>query len=400
MKIAVYMSGYQPETGGGHTFEREVFEALLRRHNEYRHTFSVLSRSSSEAALHQRLDGLPISNHTVSVTAAEWLFQGVTRGMAQRHRFGSRASGLDRAMKQAGADLLWFVGQPASPQWTDYPYITTIWDVQHRVTPWFPELTSNGEWENREWVNTSVLQRATAVIIGTKTGQAEVERYYQVPPERILKLPHPTPQFALNATGLPQDELPASLELKEPYLLYPAQFWAHKNHANILLALAELRDRHGYAPQLALVGADKGNKKHIAAMAEQLRLGDRVRFLGFVPQKDLITLYRRAAMLVYPSWFGPENLPPLEAFALGCPVIASRIPGAEEQLGDAAIYCDPSSPSDIAEKIADVQASAELRASLVTAGHARAKSWTADDYVGGVMAFADKLEPALRSWAR
>jgi glycosyltransferase involved in cell wall biosynthesis len=41
--------------------------------------------------------------------------------------------------------------------------------------------------------------------------------------------------------------------------------------------------------------------------------------------------------LRYPSFFGAENLPPLEAFALGCPVIAADMPGAREQLGDAAI---------------------------------------------------------------
>ena len=400
MKIAVYMSDYRPETGGGHTFERDVFEALLRRHPQYRHSFAVLSRSFSRAALDQRLAGLPISNHTVSASRIEWLFQGATRGMAQRHRLGSRPSALDRAMKEAGADLLWFVGQPASPQWTDYPYITTIWDVQHRITSWFPELTSNGEWENREWVNTSVLRRATAVITGTKAGQAEIERHYQVPPERIITLPHPTPQFALDAARSPPEDGPASLGLKEPYLLYPAQFWSHKNHVNLLLALAELRDRHGYAPQLAFVGSDKGNKKHVADVAGQLGLAGQVHFLGFVPQRDLVALYRRAVMLVYPSWFGPENLPPLEAFALGCPVAASRIPGAREQLGDAAVLFDPSSPSDIADKIAAVQADAQLRARLVAAGHARAKAWTADDYVGGLMAFADKLEPVLRCWAR
>ena len=62
-------------------------------------------------------------------------------------------------------------------------------------------------------------------------------------------------------------------------------------------------------------------------------------------------LYTNAFSLVYPSFFGPENMPPLEAFALGCPVIASEVSGAKEQLGNAAILFDPRDENDLARKI-------------------------------------------------
>jgi glycosyltransferase involved in cell wall biosynthesis len=396
MKIAVYVSGYQPETGGGYTFENDIFEALLRRRGNFRHGFAVLSQPAAQEALARRIHDTSITVHAVSRSRLQWIFETATRALAQRHRFGRRPTALDRAMKEADADLLWFVAQPAGPQWTDYPYITTIWDVQHRVTPWFPELVADGEWENREAVNIPILQRAAAIITGTAAGQAEIERYYQVSPERVVRLPHPTPQFALNAAALPVQPLPNSFGLQRPYLFYPAQLWAHKNHLNLLLALADLKARHAEMPDLVLIGADKGNKAHILATARALGIAGNVRFLGFVSREELLGLYRHASMLVYPSWFGPENLPPLEAFALGCPVVASAIPGAVEQLGKAALLFDPANPADIAEKISLVLSDAALRSQLVAAGHTRARAWTADDYVDGVIKIVDHLEAPLR----
>ena len=76
-----------------------------------------------------------------------------------------------------------------------------------------------------------------------------------------------------------------------------------------------------------------------------------IKILGFVKREELIALYENAMALVYATYFGPENLPPLEAFALGCPVIASSVPGSEEQIGDCALLFDPSDHSKLAEHI-------------------------------------------------
>jgi glycosyltransferase involved in cell wall biosynthesis len=123
-----------------------------------------------------------------------------------------------------------------------------------------------------------------------------------------------------------------------------------------------------------------------------------VHFLGFVERNVLVTLYRQALALTYVSWCGPENMPPLEAFALGCPVIATRIPGAEEQLGDAALFCEPGDPASISEAIANVQGDAELRARLVDAGRIRARRFSPADYVGGALKFLDEFSAVRRCW--
>ena len=85
-------------------------------------------------------------------------------------------------------------------------------------------------------------------------------------------------------------------------------------------------------------------------------------------REDLVSLYQQALALVFPTFFGPENLPPLEAFALGCPVIASRIPGSEDQFADAALQVDPTEPEAWVEAIQNIRQDATLRASLIAKG--------------------------------
>jgi glycosyltransferase involved in cell wall biosynthesis len=397
MNVGVYVAGYAPDAGGGYTFETEILDALIAVAPTARHRFTVLAPASITAALKEQL-----GSHAISVHAVQQGFFGKRLAAFERESaffrtHWRRPSAMDRAAAAAGIDLVWFLG--VGVHRTDLPYITVVWDLQHRVTPWFPEMSAAGLWDGRELSQGWFLTRATAVVTGTRVGQDELARFYDVPAERTLLLPHPTPHFALSAPpDADEANVARRLGLVPPFLLYPAQLWPHKNHVNLLRALALLRDRGGLRLHLALVGSDKGNRKLVAAEIARLNLQDAVRLLGFVSRRDLIALYRQALALAYVSWCGPENLPPLEAFALGCPVVATRIPGAEEQLGDAALLVDPGSPEHIAAAIQDLYRDRALRERLVANGHARAKRWTARDYVTGVLDFLDRFEPVVRCW--
>src|SRR5437762_10866221 len=94
-------------------------------------------------------------------------------------------------------------------------------------------------------------------------------------------------------------------------------------------------------PHLVCVGEDRGTKEHVMREAKALGVEHRIHTPGFVERSRLTSLYQHADALLYPSLFGPDNLPPLEAMALGCPVVAARVAGAEEQLGNAAALVDP-----------------------------------------------------------
>lgn len=282
----------------------------------------------------------------------------------------------------------------------DLPYLTVVWDLQHRNMPWFPEVSSNGVWDMREDSLAWFLRRAARIIVGGQVGQQEIVDFYQVPQDRFKVLPHPTPSYALEAPDLDWDQLLAKFDLPDEFLFYPAQFWPHKNHANLLRALQILQDQHDLSPSLVFTGSNRGNFQYIEALVEKLGLGQQVRMLGFVSTEELLALYKKAIALVYASFVGPENLPPLEAFALGCPVIATRVAGAEEQLGDAALLVDPAAPAQFADAVLDLFADQELRRTLIERGLKRARHFTGNDYARGVFEIFDEFEPIRFAWGR
>jgi glycosyltransferase involved in cell wall biosynthesis len=232
------------------------------------------------------------------------------------------------------------------------------------------------------------------VIVPNAAGKEQLLRYFPVEQERVLCLPHPTPEFALREV----DDAAASqarerLGIRGRYLFYPAQFWAHKNHYNALRALAAL---DGY--ELVLVGSDKGQAQHVSKLASGLGVSERVHELGFVESDELVALYRGAHALLYPSFLGPENLPPLEAFALGCPVVAADVPGAREQLGGAALLASPTDPEAIAAAVRQLEDEGE-RGRRIEEGRRLAGEYTAERYVRGVFGFLDEFENIRRCWA-
>jgi glycosyltransferase involved in cell wall biosynthesis len=273
-----------------------------------------------------------------------------------------------------------------------------VWDLQHRKQPWFPEVSSQGQWASREFAYDTFLRRATRIIVGTKAGRDEVRTYYGIDTDRFVVLPHPTPAFALAPPVVDETAVLRRFALESGFLLYPAQFWPHKNHVNLLCALAQVDRSTRLQPRLVLVGGDKGNREHVEATIASLGLTAKVRVLGFVQLEELVALYRCAGALVYPSFFGPENLPPLEAFALGCPVVAAKVDGAEEQLADAALLVDPKSPTAIAEGIGRILSDGELRQTLVARGRERSRSYTGDDFVRGAAEAISEFAMVRRVW--
>jgi glycosyltransferase involved in cell wall biosynthesis len=160
-----------------------------------------------------------------------------------------------------------------------------------------------------------------------------------------------------------------------------------------------LREDYSYRPHAVFVGSDWGNLDYVRKLAGELGLTEQVHFKGFVPREELIALYRNAEALVYPSMFGPENLPPLEAFALGCPVVAARVSSAE-QLGEAALIVDETDERAFAAALHDLRVNPDLRADLISKGRRRAAVFTAKDLAQAIFDMLDEFEPIRECWSQ
>ena len=428
MRVGIYVPEIGPERGGAYTFIETVLAALSSATDSI-----VVFHYGSSAAIRgidERSEATGGGNPTGFAGRAGG---GALRGIDARVEFHCLAAGplgrlvrklwfgevssrlqrpvhavsgllnrklpypsgspLDHAARARGIDLMWFP-TPVCER-VEVPYVVTIWDLEHRLHPYFPELAANGEWPARERYFSEVVRRAAYVVTGTAIGRDEIARFYGVDVERMRILPHPTPAFALDSARSARPSL--GVPVASPFVLYPAQFWSHKNHVGLLHGVAELA-RRGTVVHCALVGSDKGNLEHVRGRAAALGIADRVHFLGFVSRDDLIALYRNAAALAYVSLCGPENLPPLEAMALGCPVIASDFPGAREQLGDAALLVDTRDPALLADAIQRVMDSPELRRELATKGTARAARYTQTEFGRDIQAVVDEFRRTRELW--
>lgn len=393
------MGSHPPETGGMYAFQSDLLAAFAGLAAESRHEFVVLIGAEHAAAVRRSVRANNVS--VVGMAERSWFDRVqfmLQRDFAFARSKWRRKGRLQRAAEDSGVDYLWFLGSDCHV--LDIPYCALVWDLQHRTLPWFPEVSHGGEWDAREASNTWFLRRAAAVITGTRTGADEISRFYQVQPELIHVLPHPTPADALAAAPQQGREVLKRYGITPPYLFYPAQFWAHKNHVNLLHALREMRVTHGMPVQLVLVGSDKGNRAHCERVAADLGIAEAVRYPGFIPREDLLALYEHAAALTYVSFGGPENLPPLEAFAIGCPVIAADVPGAREQLEECAFFVNPAKPGDIALACKRVIGEPDLRARLIASGKTRAARWTGQSFVRGVFRILDDFEAVRRTWGR
>ena len=409
MKVGVFIKNFRPEIGGGSTFETEVLRSLIKYSVVSGHTFVVLSwvKELEKELLNESIQFLPLQGSYLGLSLEEriqYKFVKTVNSIFERLQLNGQLpieNLVEKFIIKNGIEVMWYLELGTYDYPTmELPYITTVWDLEHRNQPHFPEVSSGGRWENRESSYGIKIRRAAMIITGTEAGRSEIERFCQVAPERIKVLPYPTPAFALNATASSEQEVLTKYNIPENYLFYPAQFWPHKNHAGLLLALQLLRDEYGILLPVVFVGSNKGNQDHVKKLVAELQLSTQVHFLGFVPQSDLVSLYQHAFALVFTTLFGPDNLPPLEAFALGCPVIASNVAGAQEQLGDAALLVDPKDEKQIALAIKSLCDRPELRSTLVQRGLQRASQWTGQDYIKGVFSILTDFERIRRCWSR
>ena len=157
----------------------------------------------------------------------------------------------------------------------------------------------------------------------------------------------------------------------KPFILAVSSQSPHKN-LRALGQAARLLDPEAFAIVVAGGSNDRVFGSTTASWPAQ------VKCLGYVTDAELRALYSQAACLVYPSLYEGFGLPPLEAMMCGCPVVASRAASLPEVCGDAAVYCDPHDPVDIARRIEEVMSNETLRAGMKSRGYQRARAFTWD----------------------
>lgn len=258
-------------------------------------------------------------------------------------------SGMEIHLNRRGADLAYFVTPESGfSRLQRLNYLTTLWDLCHRDCPEFPEVREFGAYHRREEYYMRHLGAAICVLTDSQKLSQAASFRYGIDAERFLTMPFAPSPFLERDDSHSMAEVLQKHGLSAGYLFYPAQFWPHKNHIRILEALLLLRDC-GKKPTVVFSGRDYGTEPYLKAFVQTHGLQEQVRFIGFVDPQDIRGLYEGSKALVMPSYFGPTNIPPLEAWSLERPVIYSVL--NRDQTGDAALLIDPDVADDLAKAI-------------------------------------------------
>ena len=159
------------------------------------------------------------------------------------------------------------------------------------------------------------------------------------------------------------------------YFLFAGANRPHKNLVRLVRAFSRIADD---LPDhvLVIIGSRYSGYTEPQETVTKVGLQDRVRFLGHIPDEELVHFYVSAVSFVFPSLYEGFGLPILEAMACGTPVISSNVTSMPEIAGDAAILVDPMDVADLAEAMRTVALDSKLRQTLIEKGMRRAKDFS------------------------
>jgi glycosyltransferase involved in cell wall biosynthesis len=306
-------------------------------------------------------------------------------------RFSGRFSDSAKAINASDCDSVIYPGQDILAYQTNKKSIVAIHDLMYRYESHFEEYQGQ-ECAKRDVHYSSICKYADLILVDSLIGKKHVLESYPVEDQKVQILPFAPPFYLLEANLI---NIRIKYSLPEKFIFYPAQFWAHKNHINLLRAVKHLKDS-GEEINLVLVGAKKNNYFATMKKIDQLGLSENVFVLGYVSNEEMYSLYKSAVAMVFVSLIGPTNIPPMEALVTGCPLVCSSVYAMPDQVGDAALLVDPTDPFDMAEKIKLVWNDADIRNRLVTSGLQQANKYGQADvarrlsyYVNQVVAYGD-----------
>lgn len=387
-KITLYLSSV-PKDGGKYQYSLSILDAVSKLQGTVA-DFNVIYYSKIwESIIPKNLQGTLLEKNGIIVKLIKnGLFKVFPNlGRTIWRIIGKWFDANHRSILNTKPDLVIYAAKDQFIHEINLPGIVPIFDLMHRYAN-FPELHEKGTFNGRELYYERVCRYAKGILVDSTVGKQHVVECYKVDANKLYVLPFIAPPYVLNVVDIPIDMI-AKFNLPEKFIFYPAQFWQHKNHKGLLEALKILKSE-GIDVNCVLVGSQKNSDTDIKKKVVEYGLDKNVFYLDYVSNDELVSLYKQSQALVMPTFLGPTNIPQLEAFALGCPVLTSNIYGIPEQVGDAGLLFDPENYSDIAAKIKLIITNEGLRQELIVKGKEKARFNDANT-------FAEKLKSIIAS---
>jgi glycosyltransferase involved in cell wall biosynthesis len=401
MNIAVIFTEGAKD-GGGFQYSLSV-STLLAKQKSQAYNFVFFTTKKQNVVI---LNKYGIKAFYLKWSNIDEFFSSVIRAQLISNIFRKLKIGIntkfDRILGKHNIDLIYFVSPtPLSLATEKFNYIFTVWDLCFRDFMEFPEVYVRREFERRGTLYSIALKKAIKVITDSQYTKEKIVRRYNVDEERIAYFPFLLPD---SASISEEKYIKNYIDIKKKYniigdyIFYPAQFWPHKNHIYILEGLKIMKEKYNRRINAIFSGSDKGNLKFVLNRAKELGINDQIFYIGFADDTDLPYLYKQSLALVMPTYFGPTNLPPLEAFALGCPVLYSDLPGLRDQVREAALLLDLKNPESMCQGLLKIIENPTFAKELIKSGNKRVETLYEKDFWFNLKDVLDDYSYKLRCW--
>jgi glycosyltransferase involved in cell wall biosynthesis len=246
------------------------------------------------------------------------------------------------------------------------PLLTT---TLHDLTSWImPELHPAAN-RRADLHLAEHLRRAGRIIAVSESTRQDAIRLLRVPPEKIVTIHSGVADAFFNVDSEAIANVCARYHLERPFVLSIGTVEPRKNLSGLVSAWQALPASVQDEFELVLAGPMGWANQ---ATARQVRA---VRYLGYVPERDIAALTAAATVFAYPSLYEGFGFPVVQAMAAGVPVITSNVSAMPEIAGDAAVLVDPRSLAELRDALNRLLLSPDLRRRMSTQGRARAEQF-------------------------
>ncbi|MFA4954220.1 MAG: glycosyltransferase family 1 protein [Patescibacteria group bacterium] len=305
--------------------------------------------------------------------------------------FGWTQLRLSYELYRRPIDALWLPGSTL-PRYFPKQTVVTVHDVGfHR----FPKLYKPRQVRIHEHAMKEIKKHAARIITVSEYSGREIAEAYGIDPQRIViaynGVDHTMYRPITDQAAI--EERLRRYTLPRPYFIALGRLEEKKNIAMLVRAFTQFKTRRGVGDpfRLALVGAHGFGYEEIKRAIEDSAFKSDILELGYIPEADKPYLLAGAHALIHPSFYEGFGIPPVEAMACGCPVLASNAASLPEILDNAAEFFSPHEPEQLVALMDKIAADVAKRQSMSALGLERAKLFT-------WRAAAEKTLPVLARW--
>ena len=263
----------------------------------------------------------------------------------------------------------------SAPENVKSKLVVTIYDVSFITHPQFHQKANI---EHCNYGTMEAVKHADIIIAISEHTKDDLIKYFNCPSEKIkvTYLGYDKEIFRPIKEEAEIEKVLKKHKIDKPFILNLGTVEPRKNIEGLIRAYSLLANNLKDKYDLVIGGGKGWLDSDLYPLIQELKLEDKIKFLGYVDEEDLAYLYSATACFIYPSFYEGFGLPVLEALACGAPVISSDISSIPEVIGEAGILIDPRKNEEISAAIGKLLDDTSLQDTLKKKALLQAKKFS------------------------